>query len=82
MKTKHIINIKGLELYRFAEDKNLYKLPFKSNGKQYSFRLIKQQYPSRWILNGKPYSEKQLRGKLLKDPDPIVLFIDIEDCPF
>jgi len=84
MRTKYKINIEGLELFRFAEDKNLYKLPFSSNGKYYASRLIKKQDNNRWFMDGKPYSENQLRSKLIRETsnESIVLFEDIDDAPF
>ena len=82
MKTKHIINIGGLEQFRFGEDKNLWRLPYNKNKRHYRFRLIKLQKAKRWILNGEPWSMRQLEGKLLRDPNPIEIYPDDSDCPF
>lgn len=73
--------IRGIDNYVFGEDKELYKLPFKSNGKKYGVRKIKMQYPNRWIINNKPLSKRQLEGRLYIDTKPIKL-LDIGDTPF
>lgn len=82
MKTKHTINIKGLECFRFGEDKNLYRLPYTKNKRSYEFRMIKLQKSKRWILNGVPWSMRQLKGKLLKDLNPLEIYKKEVDCPF
>ncbi len=56
-------------------------MPHEKNGRIYGLRLIKMQYPSRWILNGKPYSKRQLKGKLIKVDEPIILNKE-EGMPF
>jgi hypothetical protein len=75
------IDVKGLELFRFDCDGNCYRMPHEKNGRIYGLRLIKMQYPSRWILNGKPYSKRQLKGKLIKVDEPIILNKE-EGMPF
>ncbi len=74
------IDIEGLENYRFGEDKKLYKLPYVKGKRSYSLREIKMQYPSRWILNGKPYSKRQIEHKIIRDENPIELIKS--DLPF
>lgn len=82
MFTKWVINNESLKDFRFAENKTLWKLPFiDKNGKNRAARLIKQQAKKRWILNGKPWSERQLKKHLILDPNPIELFKNI-DLPF
>ena len=73
--------IKGLEDYVFGEDKNLYRLSFKSGRNHYGVRKIKKQYPNRYKINKSWWSEKQLRNKIYDDPEPIELFKD-KDMPF
>lgn len=82
MKSKWIIDIPCLEKFRFGEDKKLYRLPYVKNKRNYGIREIKLQYPSRWILNGVPYSKRQLEGKVIRDPNPVVLFYKENDMPF
>lgn len=82
MKTKHIINIKGLEEFRFGEDKNLWKLPYTRNNRSYGFRKMKLQDSNRWILNGVPWSKRQLEGKIIRDPNPIEICPEDLDLPF
>ena len=73
--------IEGIDGYRFGEDKKLYKLGFLSNGKHYETREIKKQYPNRYRINNEWWSERQLKTKIVLDPDPIELFPSI-DLPF
>ena len=82
MYSKWIIDIKGLENFRFGEDKKLYRLPYTKGKRSYCVREIKIQYPSRWILNGIPYSKKQLKNKIIIDYNPIKLLITDTDLPF
>ena len=81
MRTKHIINIEGLEGFRFGEDKNLWRLPYTKNKRSYTFRMIKLQKSNRWILNGVAWSKRQLEGKITKDLNPIEIHKDTS-CPF
>ena len=74
--------IKGIEGYRFGEDKNLYKLPFKTNKRYYDVRLIKEQYGNRWKINGKWHSKRQIKSKLIPDDNPIELFKELNEYPF
>lgn len=82
MHSKWFIDLDGFELYRFGVDGNLYKLPFNSGLNYYETRLIKQQYNNRWHINGKLWSEKQLRPHIKLDPNPIELIIEEPICPF
>ena len=67
MKSKWFIDLKGFDLYRFGTDRNLYKLPFQSNLNYYETRLIKKQSNNRWYINGKLWSEKQLKKHIKID---------------
>ena len=82
MNTKHIIDVKGLEEFVFGEDRNLWKRPYTKNRRNYGWRRMKLQHGNRWILNGVPWSKRQLTGKLIKDPNPIEIYPDDIDCPF
>lgn len=82
MKTKHVINIEGLEEFVFADDKMLWKRPYTKNKRNYGWREMKLQTSNRWILNGVPWSKRQLKGKLIKDPNPIEIYKDDSDAPF
>lgn len=76
--------IKGLDSYLIGEDKNIYKKPFTSEkGKRnYPFKLVKMQYPSRWRLNGEYWSKAQLKQHIKKDPNPVEIYINDPDIPF
>jgi len=80
MRSKWII--KGLEEYRVGENNKVYRLPFFSKGKYYEVREVKMQYPNRFRLNKEWWNTKQLRSKLVKDKNPIILLPEISDCPF
>ena len=82
MKTKYKINIEGLESFRFAEDKNLWRLPYERNKRLYGARKMKMQYPSRWILNGVVWSKNQLKPHLIRDNNPIEIYKEDLDTPF
>lgn len=73
--------IKGIDGYLFAEDGNLYKLPYVQGKRSYGLRLIKKQYPNRYRINGQWYSQRQLKHRLIKDEKPIKL-IELEEHPF
>ena len=74
--------IKGIEGFRFGEDKNLYKLPYNSNKRYYGFRLIKIQSGDRWKIDGKWWSKRQLKNLLIKDDEPLTIYEDVLDTPF
>ena len=78
MFTKWKINIKGLENYRFTDNGDLYRLPYKSNKNSYGLRKIKMQYPNRWRMNGAWWSKDQLRLKLIEDNNPIEILRENE----
>lgn len=82
MRSKHIINIKGLEEFVFGEDKNLWKRPYTKDKRNYGWRKMKLQDSNRWILNGVPWSKRQLTGKLIRDPEPVEIYPDNEEYPF
>ena len=81
MFTKWVIDIDGLSNYRVSQEGDIYRMPFVKDGKSYEWRLIKEQYPSRWVLNGQKWSKSQLRPHLIEDPDPIEIY-KINDRPF
>ena len=73
MLSRWVIDLKGFDLYRFGTDKKLYKLPFHSGLNYYETRLIKKQSNNRWYINGKLWSQRQLRAHIILDPTPIEL---------
>lgn len=77
--SKWLIN--GFTDYCFGSDKELYKLPFKSGKNNYGLRKIKKQYPNRWRIQGKWWSENQLQSKIYLNPTPGIL-IEFTDTPF
>ena len=79
--TKWTIKIDGLELFRFDEDGNLYRIPYTKGKRSYGFRLIIMQYPSRWRINNTWYSKSMLRNKLIKDENPIMIYSN-KEVPF
>jgi hypothetical protein len=83
MVTKWIIEITGLELYRFDHRKELWKLAFKSkSGKSISAKKIKKDTTKkRWKLNAEWWSENQLRPHIALDKFPIQLTKET-DLPF
>jgi hypothetical protein len=87
MKSKWKIEIKGLENFRFGEDKQLYRLPFvTADGKHRGLKKIaKCKIKNRWqfTIDGKIYkfSESQLRNKIILDNEPIEL-IKCGEMPF
>lgn len=82
MFTKWKIDVKGMENYRFAENGDLYKLPFiDSAGKHRELRRIKKLDKNRYVINGRYWSQTQLRPHLRIDDDPIELF-KANDLPF
>jgi hypothetical protein len=87
MESKWKIDIKGMEDFRFGEDKELYRLPFKtSDGKSRGIKLIKKcKIKNRWqvTINGKveKWSENQLRSHIIIDENPIEL-TKCETLPF
>jgi len=87
MNSKWIIDLKGLEGYRFGEDKNLYRLPFVTkDGKHRGLKKVfKCSIKKRWQVTrgGKVewISENQLRPHLLIDKNPIEL-IKEDQLPF
>ena len=83
MISKWVINKKGLENYVIGEDKNIYKKPSVSiDNRNYQFKLVKEQYPNRFRLNGVYWSKKQLKHLTIRDPSPIEIYPDDLDCPF
>lgn len=82
MFTKWIIDIKGMQDYRFAENGDLYRMPFTdANKKSRSVRKIKMQSKNRWVINGVWWSKTQLRPHLELDKKPIEI-TKINDLPF
>lgn len=74
MFTKYKIDIKGLELFRFNIDGDLYRLPYTEGTRSYGFRLIKMQYSNRWRIRDQWYSKRQLRDKLILDDSPVMIY--------
>ncbi len=79
--SKWVINLKEFQGYRFGDNGELYKLPFNKNGRRYSLRKLKQQYPSRWYINGVFWSKKQLKPHIEIDKVPILLEASKENTP-
>jgi|GEM_PF-2906505 len=74
--------IRGIEGYVFGEDKKLYRLPFRSGRNHYDIREIKKQHGNRYRINNEWWSERQLKNKVYKDPEPIVLVEEEAEFPF
>jgi hypothetical protein len=73
--------IHGFPDYCFGSDKELYRLPFQSGKNCYSLRKVKKQVHNRWLLNGKFWSERQLKQKLFLNPNPEAI-VKGEEMPF
>ena len=73
--------ITGFEEYCFGSDGNLYKLPYESFKRWKSLRLIKKQKHDRYKINGKWWSQKQLRDKIYLNPNPEQIIKGVE-MPF
>ena len=65
--------IKGIEGFCFGSDHNLYRLPYESFNRWKALRLIKKQVHNRYKINGKWWSENQLRDKIYLNPDPEII---------
>ena len=81
MFTKWIINLKGLEKYRFAENGDLYRIPHTKEKKSFGWRLLKKQRGSRWRLNNNWWSKNQLKQHLEIDTNPMEI-LKTKDLPF
>jgi hypothetical protein len=87
MNSKWKIDLEGLENFRFGEDKELYRLPFKTiDGKCRGLKKIaKCKIKNRWQItrNGivEKWSESQLRQHIILDENPIEL-TKTETLPF
>ena len=68
--------------YVFGEDKKLYRLPYTSGKKERCYREIKKQYPNRYRINNKWWSEKQLKKHLILDQVPYLIKPIINNYPF
>jgi len=73
--------IKGFEGYVFGSDKELYRLPFKSERNYFGLRKLKKQNPNRWKINGKWWSQKQLLDKIELNTNPKII-IKSDSMPF
>ncbi len=73
--------IEGFPELVYGSDKNLYKLPFESHHKWKSLRKLKKQYPDRYKISGKWWSEKQLQSRIYLNPNPEII-IKGEEMPF
>ena len=73
--------IQGIEGYCFGSDKELYRLPFKSGRNYFGLRKLKKQPMNRWKIDGKWWSERQLKTKIYLNPDPELLIAN-KDYPF
>jgi hypothetical protein len=71
MKSKWVFNIEGLSNYIIGEDKSIYRKPYTELFRSYWFRKIKKQYPNRYRLNGRWWSESQLKAHIFLDKNPI-----------
>lgn len=74
--------IDGIPGYVFGSDRELYRLPFASWPNHYGLRKLKKQPGKRWKINNDWWSERQLKRKLKKNPNPEVLIEPEPDCPF
>ncbi|HEY4756077.1 MAG TPA: hypothetical protein VIH28_08490 [Ignavibacteriaceae bacterium] len=73
--------IKGFPQYCFGSDNELYRFPYKTGKNYYSIRKVKKQVHNRWLIHGKFWSERQLKGKLYLNPDPEII-VKGEEMPF
>lgn len=73
--------ISGIDGYCFGSDKELYRLPFQSGKNYFGLRKLKKQYPNRWKINNKWWSERQLKLKIYLNPNPETLIQD-KEMPF
>jgi len=74
--------IEGIPGYVFGSDKGLYRLPFAVWPNHYGLRKLKKQPGNRWRINNDWWSERQLKRKLKKNPNPEIIIISPKDCPF
>lgn len=77
--SKWIIEV--LPGFVFGSDKELYRLPFKSGSNYFGLRRLKKQDKNRWKINGKWWSERQLKAKIRLNPNPEIL-IETKEMPF
>lgn len=78
--SKWLIN--GFPDYCFGSDKELYRLPFKSGRNYFGLRRLKKQPKNRWKINGKWWSEKQLKSKIYLNPNSELIVSNEKDLPF
>lgn len=74
--------ILGIPDYVFGSDKELYRLPFASWTNHYGLRRIKKQPGNRWRIGDEWWSERQLKRKIRKNPQPQVLIEPAPEHPF
>jgi hypothetical protein len=80
MLTKWKIDLPNMELYRFGEDKELYRLPFSTDKKSFGLRKLRKSRGC-WLLNGTRWSVDQLRPHIIPDDNKKLLFKS-EEMPF
>lgn len=71
----------GFDGYCFGSDKELYRLSFRSGKNHFGIRKLKKQNPNRWKINGKWWSERQLKDKIILNRNP-ELIVSCIDMPF
>lgn len=82
MFSKWIIDLPGYELYKFGEDKELYRIPYTKGKRSFGLRkLLLNPDRGTWTLNGKHWTKDQLRPHIVDDPDPILL-TKAKEMPF
>ena len=82
MKSKWRFNIDKLSAYVIGEDKRIYRLPFITNNRSYSFREIKKQSGNRYWLNAEYWSINQLKAHIIEDSNPIEIYPNLTETPF
>lgn len=82
MKSKWKFTIESLKDYVVGEDKKIYRKPYSENKRYYTWREVKIQNPKRYRMNDEWWSVRQLRKKLVLDPNPIVIFAVVPETPW
>jgi hypothetical protein len=75
MLTKWKIALKGFEKYRFDTDGNLWKMPFTSQKRSYSWRMIKMcRIKKRWKIGTVWWSQRQIKPHIIIDDNPLQIY--------
>lgn len=82
MKSKWKFTVKSLNDYVVGEDKKIYRKPYSENNRYYTWHEMKIQYPKRYRMNDEWWSVRQLKKKVVLDPDPIIISPEIPKTPW